>query len=282
MEEKGQNPSESIIIGNCLSCQGLVRVPSTAPAKSVVRCPHCSTSYPLSEILDQAVPELEFVHELQVESKTSANDIPRVDQVVIKTDKNIGDDQKFVVPPQLAKGARHSRRRSRSSGSDGSSDVRSTSDSIKLNFDNRSSQRSGRGSESSGRSRSQHGSSRSSRRYRKERSPAVEILKVIVGGILAIPIAYMIVIWFFRQDPLDVGPKLGNFAPFMVPSEFRGTKGAPKWAPNNPENNDEEDPESEIPEDLPVPDVDPDRIRLDNDDASTSPRYDSADRTDSA
>ena len=99
-----QNPFESIIIGNCLSCQGLVRVPATARASSKVRCPHCSNSYLLSQILDQAVPELELVDE-----PSDTPGVPRVDQILENPE---GDEpQKFVVPPQLSKGAHRSRRR---------------------------------------------------------------------------------------------------------------------------------------------------------------------------
>ena len=55
--DQAKNKTEAIIIGNCLGCQGLVRIPNSADAKSTVRCPHCDESYPLQQILIEAVPE---------------------------------------------------------------------------------------------------------------------------------------------------------------------------------------------------------------------------------
>ena len=38
---------------------------------------------------------------------------------------------------------------------------------------------------------------------------------------LAIPVAQMLIWWFAGTDPLGLGPKIGSFAPFVVPVEFR-------------------------------------------------------------
>lgn len=201
MDERNQNSTDSIIIGNCLSCQGLVRVPSTAPAKSIVRCPHCSESFQLFEILNQSVPELELVSEIPAVAE-EASEVPRVDQIVIKTDENREASDTFVVPPQLAKGARRSRRRSSSASG---------------NMSSGNSQPSSR-AERTGESSRQ----RPRARRPRERNSAVEAIKVVMGGLLAIPIAYLVVFWLFKQDPLDLGPKIGNVAPFLVPEQFHG------------------------------------------------------------
>ena len=103
-------------------------------------------------------------------------------------------------------------------------------------------------------------------RSSRNRKSGTEVIKVIIGGLLAIPIAYMLVIWVFRQDPINIGPKIGNAIPFLVPAEFRPTDNVPNDNPavNQIRNSDSEnsiDGESKDADSLPVPDVDPDRVR---------------------
>ena len=103
--DTAKKQTESIIIGNCLGCQGLVRIPATANAKSTVRCPHCGESYPLQEILIEAVPELELL------ASESPSVVPRADQNVGDQKKSDPPREKFVVPVQLSKGAKRPNRR---------------------------------------------------------------------------------------------------------------------------------------------------------------------------
>ena len=88
-------------------------------------------------------------------------------------------------------------------------------------------------------------------------------MKVVIGGVLAIPIAYLLVFWVFKQDPLNVGPTLGNVVPFLVPAELRGdphnnamdesSKGKQKASTTKIDDDD--------PMDLPIPNVDPDLVK---------------------
>ena len=94
--DQAKNKAETVIVGNCSSCRGLVRVLATADAKSKVRCPHCGDSYSLQQVLIDTVPELEFIDDTDAEGAESKK--PR---------------EKFVVPVQLSKGAKRSNRRVR-------------------------------------------------------------------------------------------------------------------------------------------------------------------------
>jgi len=49
----------------------------------------------------------------------------------------------------------------------------------------------------------------------------MEVFKIVIGGFLAIPIAYLLVLWVFKQDPLQVAPKISESAPFLIPPQFR-------------------------------------------------------------
>ena len=83
------------------------------------------------------------------------------------------------------------------------------------------------------------------------------MIKIVVGGLLAFPIAYLMVLWLFHQDPLNLGPSLEKVAPFVVPADLRGPEPASEEdiAPSQPEISVEDE------EPLPIPDVDPDNIR---------------------
>ncbi len=61
-----------------------------------------------------------------------------------------------------------------------------------------------------------------SRPRRPERSAFKEILKVIGGGVVAIPIGILCVWWFAGRDPFDLSEKVSEYAPWIVPEKLRG------------------------------------------------------------
>ena len=264
----GHPPSpKSLIVGNCIACSGLVRVSATANATANVRCPHCQQTFPLANLLESAVPEVEVV-ESQVAPPLRKNHQPPqqhqqhqqhqqkqklyIDQTAETTKDASG---KFVVPSQLSKGARRrksSRSRSDSSRSRSSSRSSETERSSSRERDSRSrsddaARRRTRPSEDesrdTNRSRStssesrdreqesqQSANSHRSTRHRDARAaealkaapnPVVDFLKVITGAILALPIAYLIVMWVFTVDPVGIAGGLGEKIPFLVPADLR-------------------------------------------------------------
>lgn len=60
-----------------------------------------------------------------------------------------------------------------------------------------------------------------SRPRRAERSAFKEILKVIGGGVVAIPIGILCVWWFAGRDPFDLSEKVSEYAPWIVPEKLR-------------------------------------------------------------
>lgn len=271
----------SIIVGNCIECSGLVRVSTTTSATASVRCPHCQQTFPLASLLEMAVPEVEVMEPQAVPVKKEKQKL-YIDQTTETVKDAAG---RFVVPSQLAKGARRrkSSRRSGSSRSRSSSsetDRSSRGNDSPSRDDNRSlAQRNGdpktqnqrvsdraddtrrkphpsengsrsaaprsknydAGGESYSRkqesqptksydgSKQSYGSHRSTR-HRDARmaeelnskpQPVLDILKIVGGAGLALPIAYMVVLWVFARDPLGVGENLGKNLPFLVPTTFR-------------------------------------------------------------
>jgi len=65
-------------------------------------------------------------------------------------------------------------------------------------------------------------------RPKKKRSPAMEVVKIVLGGIAGLAIAQLILWWnpWKRTDPFELAPKLGGVAPWIVPEDFRGEKKA--------------------------------------------------------
>jgi len=277
----------SIIVGNCIACNGLVRVSATANANADVRCPHCQQTFPLVRLLESSVPEVEVV----------VPQVATVKKQELYIDKTAGTAKdasgKFVVPSQLAKGARRrkssrsSRSRSRSSSrgseserseSERSSRHRSDSESrpdapapsyrdesrtqsqTAERTDNTTHDTSPphnnsrsesidhqqeplvRSPDNSEQSLSSHRSTRhrdarAAEALRSQANPAVDFLKIIAGACLALPIAYLIVMWVFTKDPLGIGDGLGAKLPFLVPTALRATDSdaddaAPKAEPS--------------------------------------------------
>ena len=240
-------------------------------------------------MLESAVPEVEV---LEHESSTSSAPTPtptasprataappvKTDLYIDNTSETSKDAAgKFVVPSQLAKGARRrkssrrggssrsdsSRSSSRSSGHDSSSrDTRrhdadhggielappndpsrqtnsdtyrngSTSESASSSVDSSEHSDDFREHEARRRSqpdfRSDDDQAHRSTRHRDRRaeagspepSPVVVFLKIVGGGLLALPLAYLIVMWIFSRDPLGIGESLGEKVPFLVPSALR-------------------------------------------------------------
>lgn len=263
-------PSASPLIGNCLSCQGLVKVPIQASALDEARCPHCGETFRLAQVLEQVVPELELV-----DPTVSTNE---------SVPEELGNgDEPFVVPNQLAKGATR-RRRSRKPDKEPQAIEASESEtsvdpaaSISVNTDsgreNNPSNRSSNRSRSKGRRGRKPGRSRGNKK--PPSSALFEILKIAMGAVLAIPIAYLLVMWGFKQDPLNVAPTIGQKLPALVPAKFRpdapddGPAKKPDANTTDPDTNSQQPKvEPAIKQDdrdgssgkLAVPKIDPDKL----------------------
>lgn len=183
----------------CLSCAKLVRLPADPDPNAIVRCPRCDETYPIGVLLDSEIPELEIVGA----SAADTDNTPTEEKVEIKTD----EFKRFVVPAALSNGAKRRSSRSRSSDSSQS----------------RTSSRSSSSGESSSRS-SSRSSGRSSSRSRsiapKEQNMGFEIFKIVLGALMAPPVAQLVIWWGLGLDPLNFGPTVSKAVPQIVPSKF--------------------------------------------------------------
>ena len=104
----GTQPERPMILGNCIRCNGLMRVPVTTDVTHVARCPHCEARFPVQQLIASAVPAAEIM-EGEV-----AEDVPVIDRVRDKSDDSAEKTrERFEVPKQLYDGAKFRRRRKR-------------------------------------------------------------------------------------------------------------------------------------------------------------------------
>ena len=292
MMSSTSDKKSNFFFANCLQCEGIIRVPITIRPDSSVGCPHCDTQFDLYALLDQ-------IPEVSVEEGSSADNSDSTDDFQIDTGSSTEQqDGKFVVPPQLAAGMRKRRRRRRRSSSESSSGSRdgsrssgsssrsgavpSSSSSTSIDPSRQLSEaeelRLARRQERAQKEREklqqqreaaalrnvgQHkntGASKSgSRRKEPKRSPVLEAVKIVIGGFLAAPIAYLLLMWVFSRDPLNLVPTLNNYVPALVPDALVLDE---ETADSIPKVKAEKDSSIDSMSSLPIPETDPDDVDL--------------------
>lgn len=245
------SPSGPIIAANCISCMGMVRIPHSLPVNTTVRCPHCQELFVLSELLDQSLPSVEIV--VSEAEAAEQEDAPYIDTLHLKRDEQANREErprvKFEIPKALKDGAKRKRRRkrrSRSASGEGSSSTKNgrsyvIPDSVPTDGDSttmgeaierrqsRSGSRrssSGSSSEGSSSSSSYRGKVRSHASRLKDSKPewsTEDLFKIVAGSLLAIPIAYMMLIWVFKSDPFGVASPVSRVLPFAIPSSMHAS-----------------------------------------------------------
>ena len=276
-------PERPMILGNCISCNGLMRVPVTTDVSNVACCPHCNGRFPVQQLIASAIPAAEIIQGEVAEDYT-----PVVDRVREPVDENaVKPRVKFEVPKQIYNGAKHRRRRRRSRGSDerkeqalkeversnparpkikvasvpvattqsapeaGSADGKVVGEVPRESSRSRSSSSSESSSSDSRSSRSRSRSRSSTRRPEEEEADsAIEWLKIGVGGFIAFPLAYLGLMWIAGLDPFGIAPTIHKVVPFVVPSRFTDDDTLPEF----------DDLDSELDDRLPMPSLDPDDV----------------------
>lgn len=185
-------------IAACPSCHENVTLPADAQPDSIVRCPLCQDECKLDEFLAQLPPELIVVNDARSPSEDiAAWSFP--DESQAQTDELSSDSE---MPDQVQL----------DSASDSAAD---DSDVPAFDF------ASGSAPEVAVVVTS------TARTPRAPKKPAVEIVKVVAGGLLAVPLALMILLWLpgkWQRDPLQVGLAIGRVLPWIVPANCRPPK----------------------------------------------------------
>ena len=178
-------------IANCPRCCEQVSIPKHANHEATVRCPLCQEEYSLIEALAQLPPPLIVVSDVGTARVPATADDEDTDWSAMDLDD---DDTEEVALAPL--GGVSAAAFDFASGS-ATTGVKSTA-SIR----------------SSGRSRAPKG------------SPIKSVLSIVIGGLMAFPIAQLI-LWYLPGDlkrDFGVGPIVAQYVPAIVPAKFRGSK----------------------------------------------------------
>ena len=57
---------------------------------------------------------------------------------------------------------------------------------------------------------------------RKEKNALVELVKIVGGGVAGLALGLLFLWWVPRRDPLELGPTVSSYIPWLVPLEFHG------------------------------------------------------------
>ncbi len=172
---------------NCPKCGGLFRIPAGLSRDATIECPHCSAELTVQDLMD-AIPA----------AKIGKGRGSAAAPSVVINEGNSGtaepgrsrhafDDQEFTIPKPL-KTAIRTRHRAAVEGT--------ASEQVPL-------------------ARSK--STRRTSSFAKKKSGPGEILKIILGGLAAIPVAQLVLWWVFAADPLNMAPKVFDVFPAIVP-----------------------------------------------------------------
>lgn len=177
-------------IANCPRCSEQVSVPESASREATVRCPLCQDEYSLAEALAQLPPSLIVVSDFgQMEAPGTVDDEDSEWGAL-----NLDDDaveEVALAPMEAAASAAPFDFTSGSAPADGKAKA----------------------------------AIRPSSRARKPKgSPIKSILSIVLGGLMAFPIAQLI-LWYLPGDwkrDFGAGPIVAQYVPQIVPAKFRG------------------------------------------------------------
>ena len=247
------------VVGTCVKCSGLVRIPLTANPRAVVRCPRCQETFPLGEILEKAAPSLEVVEQSPPRHAEPGSEIPEAEVGTYNPENG-----RFEVPAIIQRNTKFKRRRRKEKEKHPLHDETWKKRSAREAAEPEDRQPGGPTEgvaiddpEAAPSTKSRTGpaaanknSAPREREYNRRRqradlarqralaqqsgknrrtparskpappSPATEMVKVVAGGLLAIPVAQLLIWWVVGSDPLGIAPTVSRSMPFVVPAKY--------------------------------------------------------------
>ncbi len=208
------------LITTCPACNQLAQLPAAISIESVVQCPTCKSRYPVRAVLPDDVPELTVVSADGEQVFGPVGTGPRQPLA------GMGETVKAVEPPPpvvigrlevneiLRNGARRKRNRGQRRESPSTSQE---SDPVQPLGPPR---RKPHHSRSSGSSAGEKWD-RIVKNESRVRNPQLEVAKVLVGALAALPVAQLIIWWLMGLDPFHMAPTVQKYLPSLVPPSLR-------------------------------------------------------------
>lgn len=188
-----------MMIANCPKCQDKITIPDGARENSNVACPLCRDEFLLSEVLQTLPPRLILLD--PAEEDTFAPPAAAVAETTSSlgiVDEVTEDAEKIEVPAE-----------------ESPADTEPGKSKQEDSFAFADSGESGAAAPTSIRS--------SQRSRQKSENPLGMMIKVALGGLMAAPLAQLILWWGFSRDPVKLGPKVPSVIRWVVPKDLRGS-----------------------------------------------------------
>jgi hypothetical protein len=245
------------LVTSCPQCNSLVGLPSIMSLDAQVRCPVCQHKYTLRSRLPQQIPQLELVLESEEADDDSGRSLAidpmaklEVSEILRKNaklsrrrrhrrshrdgERNAQDNPQSSNPDNLAladadtetsfadfqaataQSTSHQRRHRSGNAAGESTAVAHSS----TNGETAQLQTAGELAAYASRT-ARHSSSRRRPTVNSSKKSGqwVEIGKVILGALLALPVAQLIIWWVLSVDPLQLAPAVAKVVPFAVPAK---------------------------------------------------------------
>ena len=188
-----------MFVSSCPHCGDSITVPSRARTTSRVRCPLCTAEFTLEEMLAKLPPLVELLDEPE-EHFISAGSATGHAAVGGHTDGNVATLAPGAADAEVGElglAAAEERAEKPAYAFDGGATADTTT---------------------------RKPISATPRPKKKGKNPAIEGLKIMLGGAAAIPVALAIFWYGVGTDPFEAGPTVAKYAPWAVPQKFHGTK----------------------------------------------------------
>jgi hypothetical protein len=176
-----------MLVASCPHCGDSVTVPERARPASRARCPLCAAEFTLAEIFDKLPPTLELLDEPLTASSAATHTAEVGGAGNVATLVAEGDMTLADAEPRAERP--------------------SYLDDAGVSTAPRS------------------GVKSTPRPKKAKKNMALEMVKVVLGGVAAIPISQLILWWAAGTDPFNAGPMIAQNAPFLafaVPEKLRG------------------------------------------------------------
>lgn len=182
-------------VANCPRCSEQVSIPESASSEATVQCPLCGEEYLLEEALSRLPPALIVVSDIDDAPSIALADADDTPWTALNLDDDGGDVELAPI-----------------------GDGTDTSSAAPFDFTGGSAASAGKPT----------ASIRPTSRSRKPKgSPIKTVLSIVIGGLMAFPIAQLI-LWYLPGDlkrDFGAGPIVAQYIPAIVPAKFRGNNG---------------------------------------------------------
>ncbi len=165
----------------CPSCHRTLVLTAEASLQAVLRCRHCSHQFVLGEMIEGEMGFWEVVED----PKVSEAKVSNADEAVTEDSEiQLAESEEYMSPQMVI----NTQSEEKKTGGSKFEPIRNEQ------YD---------------------------RMRRKAKSPMWSMLSVLLGGLASIPIATLLIWHVLGTDPLQMGPTVARYAPWIVPTRFQ-------------------------------------------------------------